>query len=304
MKRLFLLFFIIFPSLSLPADITSLMFRTYTVSGKDFNQVVDELKQRLNEKEDTKVLRLLTISEAIKARGVKDFPNYTVILACDPRGKEDLLVRIPFMSNLVPCSIAVYENPNGSVSMTTINEMPYLMEFSKDLSAQDRRFIKRTYSDLRQVLSSLGKSKAVRTNRKQMSKLMTKLRGVSFETSDTIKGVSFEDTKTLLKASLDGVNMNILGVEDIKRDSPKYSFMLACNLTYGEKILREFPHFGTLAPCRIYIYEKPDGSVGVGYINIQTLIKLYRTHLHKDAVEVFEKADKDIKSAIKEVKGE
>lgn len=304
MKKLLLLLLAFFPTLSSAADITDLMFRTYTVSGKDFNSVVDELKQGLNEKGDLKVLRVLTISEAIKARGVKDFPNYTVILACDPKGKEDLLIRIPFMSNLIPCSVAVYENPDGSVSMTTINEKPYLREFSKKLSKDDRRFVSRTYFELKKVLSSIGKPKVVHINRKQVRGLMAELRGTSFETSDTIKGMSFEDAKTFLKTALDGVNMNILGVEDVKKDSPKYSFMLACNLTYGEKILREFPHFGTLAPCRIYIYEKPDGSVGVGYINIQTLIKLYGTHLHKDAVEVFEKADRDIKSAIKEVKGE
>ncbi|ADO45893.1 protein of unknown function DUF302 [Hydrogenobacter thermophilus TK-6] len=301
MKILPILLFLL--TLSFAGDITSLMFQTYRVEGKDFQSVVEELKEKLNQS-DLKVLRTLTISEAIKARGVKDFPNYTVLLACDRKEKEDLLIKVPFMSNLIPCSVAVYENKDGSVSITAINEKPYLEAFSKELSKDDRRLISKTYMELRRVLSSVGKYKKAHISKAQIRKIMSQLKGVFFETSDTIKGMSFEDAKTLLKTALDGVNMNILGVEDIRKETPKYSFMLACNLTYGEKILREFPHFGTLAPCRVYLYEKPDGSVGVGYINIQTLIKLYGKHLHRDAVEVFEKADRDIKSAIKEVKGE
>ncbi|SNZ13740.1 DUF302 domain-containing protein [Hydrogenobacter hydrogenophilus] len=300
-KLLFILF--LFPLLSLGADITSLMFYTYKVRDANFNEVVEELKQELNGK-DLKLLRTLTISEAIKARGVKDFPNYTVLLACDKKEKEDLLLRSPFMSNLIPCSVAIYENKDGSVSITIVNEKPYLLAFSKEISKEDKKFISRTYSELRRVISSIAKPERRKFSKGYLKKMMRELKNASFETSYSIKGMNFDDVKTLLKSSLDGVNMNILAVEDVRKESPKYSFMLACNLTYGEKILREFPHFGTLAPCRIYLYEKPDGSVGIGYINIQTLIELYRKHLHKDAVEVFEKADRDIKSAIKEVKGE
>ncbi len=298
MKKLLLLLFL-FPLLSLGTDIISLMFYTYKVKDASFNHVVEELKQKLNSK-DLKVLRTLTISEAIKARGIKDFPNYTVLLACDKKEKESLLLRSPFMSNLIPCSVAIYENKDGSVSITILNEKPYL----KDLSKEDKEFINRTYSELRSVISSIAKPERKKFSNGYLKKMTRELRNISFETSYNIKGMSFDDVKTLLKSSLDGVNMNILAVEDVRKESPKYSFMLACNLTYGDKILKEFPHFGTLAPCRIYLYEKPDGSVGIGYINIQTLIRLYGKHLHRDTVEVFEKADKDIKSAIKEVKGE
>lgn len=298
MKKLLLLLFL-FPLLSLGTDIISLMFYTYKVKDASFNHVVEEIKQELNSK-DLKVLRTLTISEAIKARGIKDFPNYTVLLACDKKEKESLLLRSPFMSNLIPCSVAIYENKDGSVSITILNEKPYL----KDLSKEDKEFINRTYSELRSVISSIAKPERKKFSNGYLKKMTRELRNISFETSYNIKGMSFDDVKTLLKSSLDGVNMNILAVEDVRKESPKYSFMLACNLTYGDKILKEFPHFGTLAPCRIYLYEKPDGSVGIGYINIQTLIRLYGKHLHRDTVEVFEKADKDIKSAIKEVKGE
>ncbi len=301
MKKLLIAFFLILPLVSKAHDITSFMFYTYTVKGKDFSSVVEELKEKLNKK-GLPVLRTLTISEAIKARGSKDFPNYTVLLACDVKGKEDILIRVPFMSNLIPCSIAIYQNKDGSVSMTIVNERPYIMKYSKDLSKEEKRLMRNVYRDLRAVLRNLGRPKGI--SKVQAKKLMTDLKKASFETSYTLKGLSFDDAKMFLKTSLDGVNMNILSVEDIRMQTPKYSFMLACNLTYGERILRDFPQFGTLAPCRIYLYEKPDGTVGVGYVNIQTLIKLYRRHLPKEAIEVFEKADKDIKAAIKEVSGE
>ncbi|RMH03610.1 MAG: DUF302 domain-containing protein, partial [Aquificota bacterium] len=58
-----------------------------------------------------------------------------------------------------------------------------------------------------------------------------------------------------------------------------------------------------LAPCRVYLYEK-GGKLGVGYINIPFLLKTYRKHLGKENAEIFEKADQDIKQAIKEAKGE
>ncbi|MFN3813350.1 MAG: DUF302 domain-containing protein [Aquificaceae bacterium] len=303
MKKLLIAFFFLLPLLSKAHGITDFMFYTYTVKEKNFSAVVDELKERLNKK-GLPVLRALTISEAIKARGSTDFPNYTVLLACDMKDKEDLLIRVPFMSNLIPCSIAIYQNKDGSVSITIVNEKPYIMKYSKELSKEKKRLIRNVYKDLRAVLESVGKLKRTSISKVQVKELMANLKDVFFETSFTFKGLSFDDAKMLLKTSLDGINMNILSIEDIRLQTPKYSFMLACNLTYGERVLRDFPQFGTLAPCRVYIYEKPDGTVGVGYVNIQTLIKLYRRHLPKEAVEVFEKADQDIKSAIKEVKGE
>lgn len=120
---------------------------------------------------------------------------------------------------------------------------------------------------------------------------------------ETIKGVPFEDVKILLKTALDGKNMNVLQIIDVSQN-PKMTVFYVCNLSYGEKILRKFPELGTIAPCRIYILEKPDGSVEVGYINIENLIKAFRRYLSSESIEVFKKADKDIKEAIGEVKGE
>lgn len=121
---------------------------------------------------------------------------------------------------------------------------------------------------------------------------------------EVIEGLDFEDVKLLLKTALDGRNMNVLGVIDVSTERPRFSYMLVCNLSYAEKIFKEFPQLGVMAPCRIYLYEREDGSVAVGFVNVDTLLKLFRKELSEEAKELFRKADKDVKSAIKEVKGE
>jgi uncharacterized protein (DUF302 family) len=121
---------------------------------------------------------------------------------------------------------------------------------------------------------------------------------------EVIRGLDFEDVKLLLKTALDGRNMNVLGVIDVAEDKPRFSYFLVCNLSYAEKIFREMPQLGVMAPCRIYLYEKEDGSVAVGFINVKTLLRVFDEQLSERAKELFKKADRDIREAIKEVRGE
>ena len=121
---------------------------------------------------------------------------------------------------------------------------------------------------------------------------------------EVIKGMDFEDVKLLLKTALDGRNMNVLGVVDVAKEKPRFSYMLVCNLSYAEQIFREMPQLGVMAPCRVYLYERKDGSVAVGFINVDTLLRLFGKKLSKEAKEVFKKADREVKDAIKEVRGE
>ncbi len=121
---------------------------------------------------------------------------------------------------------------------------------------------------------------------------------------EVIEGMDFEDVKLLLKTALDGRNMNVLGVVDVSTERPRFSYMLVCNLSYAEKIFREFPQLGVMAPCRIYLYEREDGSVVIGFVNVETLLRVFKKDLSQRAKEVFRKADRDVKSAIREVRGE
>jgi len=121
---------------------------------------------------------------------------------------------------------------------------------------------------------------------------------------EVIEGMDFEDVKLLLKTALDGRNMNVLGVVDVATEKPRFSYFLVCNLSYAEKIFRELPQLGVMAPCRIYLYEREDGTVVVGFINVETLLKLFGDKLSDKSKELFLKADSDIKSSIREVRGE
>jgi len=121
---------------------------------------------------------------------------------------------------------------------------------------------------------------------------------------EVVEGLDFEDVKLLLKTALDGKNMNVLEVVDVSKQKPRYSYMLVCNLSYAERIFREFPQLGVMAPCRIYLYEREDGSVAVGMINVEILLKIFEKDLSPEARETFRKAGRDVRAAVKEVKGE
>ncbi len=113
-----------------------------------------------------------------------------------------------------------------------------------------------------------------------------------------LENMDFETARVFLKEFLMEANMRVLGEEEA---SKKFAIFYACNLTYGEKILSKFPYFGTLAPCRVYLYEK-NGKVFVGFINIDTLLKFFGEFMDKEAVETFKKAQRDLLKVVEELK--
>ena len=287
---LFLFFF------SFAKDPMRAMYLTYPLKEKDFKKAVDKLKEGM-EGRQVKVIRVLTISDAIRARGSTEFPNYYVIFGCETPKMKEILIKAPALSNVIPCSIAVHQSKeNGKIYATIINENMFLSKYGHKLTKEERMEIKKTYRNIRLVLTQMS---GVRLKPAKMQAINQEL---VYE--EEVKNLAYDDFKILFKTSLDGVNMNVLDVLDVSEESPKFSIFLACNLSYGEAILKDIPQFGTLAPCRVYVYEKPDGSVGVGYINIPFLLKSYEKHMSKEKAEIFRKADQDIKSAIKEAKGE
>jgi len=135
----------------------NLFFFTVEVKGKSYEQVVKELKERLNDK-GLKVVRTLPMSKVIHARGVKDFPEYTTILACDIPQKRELLLKVPFMSVLIPCTVAVYKQ-NGKVKITSLKEQLFLKDFSKELGDRYIQLISDVYQRLRIAMVEVAKGK-------------------------------------------------------------------------------------------------------------------------------------------------
>ncbi|GEM_PF-2311160 len=132
----------------------NMYFFTLEAKGKKHQQVVDELVKKFNEK-GLKVIRTLPMSKVIHARGIKDFPNYTTILACDIKEKREILRRVPFMSVLLPCSVAVYEK-DGKVYITAMKEFLLIKDYSQELGDRYSQVIADTYQKLRIAIAEVA----------------------------------------------------------------------------------------------------------------------------------------------------
>ncbi|RUM31921.1 MAG: hypothetical protein DSY32_00645 [Aquifex sp.] len=130
-----------------------LLFYTVEVRGKTFDNVVKSLEEKLN-KNGLKVIRILPLSKALESRGVKNFPKYSIILACDVPGKEKILPKYPALTNLIPCSVAVYETKEG-VKVTTMKEIVFLAEYAKQMKDEEVKFVIDTYRNLRKTLDEV-----------------------------------------------------------------------------------------------------------------------------------------------------
>ncbi|NPA32137.1 MAG: DUF302 domain-containing protein [Aquificae bacterium] len=130
-----------------------LMFYTVEVKNKNFDQTLEELQKKLNEN-GLKVIRVLPISKALEARGVKDFMKYSIILACDIPNKEKLLVKAPSLTNLIPCSVAVYDDGKG-VKVSAPKEIVFLAEEAKKLTEEEIKLLIDTYRTLRKTIDEV-----------------------------------------------------------------------------------------------------------------------------------------------------
>lgn len=135
----------------------NLFFFTVEVEGKSHERVVKELVERLNKK-GLKVIRTLPMSKVLHERGVKDFPNYTTVLACDIPEKKELLLKVPFMSVLIPCTVAIYEQ-EGKVKITSLKEQLFLKDFSEELGDRYIQLLTDVYQKLRIVMVEVAKGR-------------------------------------------------------------------------------------------------------------------------------------------------
>ncbi|RMG99298.1 MAG: DUF302 domain-containing protein, partial [Aquificota bacterium] len=219
MLRVF--FLLVLPLLVFAVDPLRVMYLDYNLRERDFKRAVEQVRKSMEEK-GVKVIRTLTISDAIRARG-KEFRNYHVVFGCEVEGMDRILLKAPALSNVVPCSVAVYEDKKGRIKATVINHNLFTTKYGKVLSAEERRLIEKTYRNLNLALASLS------TNKPKAVKLPPPKEELVYE--EVVEGQDYDTFKTLLKTSLDGVNMNILDIIDVSAQSPRFSIFLACNLS-------------------------------------------------------------------------
>ncbi|RLJ71447.1 uncharacterized protein (DUF302 family) [Hydrogenivirga caldilitoris] len=133
----------------------NMFFFTLEVKGKENQrEVVEKLVKKLNEK-GLNVIRTLPMSDVIHERGSKDFPNYTTVLACDIKEKKELLRKVPFMSVLIPCSVAVYEK-GGKVYITSMKEVLLIRDYATELGDKDSQLIADVYQRLRIAIAEVA----------------------------------------------------------------------------------------------------------------------------------------------------
>jgi len=75
------LIFLLLPFFAFAMDPIRVMYVNYNLKEKDFKTAVESVKKSM-EGQGLQVMRTLTISDAIRARGNKDFRNYYVIFGC------------------------------------------------------------------------------------------------------------------------------------------------------------------------------------------------------------------------------
>ncbi|MDW8237932.1 MAG: DUF302 domain-containing protein [Aquificaceae bacterium] len=286
-----LIFALIFPILALALD-PSHLYKTYELRESDFKKAVESLRQSM-QSSGLSVDKVLTVSDAIRARSGADFGEYTIIFGCNSPKLQNIPTKAPALLNVVPCSVAIYRINSNVIKVSILNHSPILDAYKSSLTPEEVKEINLTFKKLESAILKLStKSKPLFRQRIAFKESIVQ----EFE----LKGLDYDSAKTLLKSSLDGVNMNVL---DILEPAKGVSVFLACNLSYGEEILKKMPEFGTFAPCRVYLISSEKG-LKVGFLNIPALVKLFSKYLSQKEREIFEKAYKDMLQAYKDTSGQ
>ena len=149
--------FLLLPLFTFAMDPLRVMYITYNLKERDFKAGVESVRKSM-EAQGLKVLRTLTISDAIRARGNETFRNYHVVFGCEFEGMGDILLKAPALSNIVPCSVAVYEE-GGRIKATVLNHQVFLTRYRDNLTLSERRSISQVYRRLHSALASVSTNK-------------------------------------------------------------------------------------------------------------------------------------------------
>ncbi len=120
-----------------------IFFFTVEVEGKGREEVLEDLIRKIREK-------------GLGVVGVIDISNdYTLVLSCDVPWKGDLLRRVPSLSSLVPCPIAVYRS-KGKVYITVPKEIYFVQDHREDLGQDYADTLTRMYQAVRIVIGEVA----------------------------------------------------------------------------------------------------------------------------------------------------
>ncbi|MDQ7082390.1 MAG: DUF302 domain-containing protein [Aquificota bacterium] len=105
-----------------------------------------------------------------------------------------------------------------------------------------------------------------------------------------------ESAERLIQA-LERRGVRVSGVFEI---SPGYSYLFICGDGWVSKVVEDMPQIATFYICRIYVYRE-DGRVRVGYVNVESLIKVFGRYLSAESREVLTDMFLKVRLAVEEV---
>ncbi len=114
-----IVFGMIFMVILVAALMPSLMIETYPTT-KGFDQTVASLEQAI-ESNGWQVSNVWDINKSLEKHEQTLKPRVTLIKLCHPEYAADILKTDRFVSTMMPCTFAVWEDDNGKVYLSKMN---------------------------------------------------------------------------------------------------------------------------------------------------------------------------------------
>ena len=160
MKSVLLSFIYILISISISGGVEydpfKFTFYTKKIKGKTFEEVSAELEEKLNEVNLPVLDRWDIQLHREDFEEVKGIIRYRVILACNIRDRDELITRTPVISNLIPCTINIYETEKGEIYISILNEKLFLVRYKKHMLPKDIKRVKAVYMRIRCVIREVA----------------------------------------------------------------------------------------------------------------------------------------------------
>ncbi|MDQ7037596.1 MAG: DUF302 domain-containing protein [Aquificota bacterium] len=120
-----------------------IFFFTLEVETGDLDRVVEELKGDLT-RNGLGVVGVFRLSE-----------DYVLVISCDVPWKGELLKKLPSLSSLIPCPVAVYRR-EGKVYLSAPKEIYFVQKHREELGQDLADVLTRTYQALRITMAEVA----------------------------------------------------------------------------------------------------------------------------------------------------